>query len=90
MDLNWDLKNHKQDIYSVGSDKKIKPKLDHELRSALHSLLGYLEIYQNETVEALDENQIYLLNRIIFFANQLTNLIDEAIDLLRDNNIIKS
>jgi len=60
-----------------------KSKINHEVRSVLHALLGYLDIFRDETEYNLTEQQNETLNRIVFFANRLIDLVDDLLVLVK-------
>ena len=87
MDVNslkswsWDSAERIQEI----EVDRLKPsKLNHEIRSVLHALLGYLDIFEEEVKQDLDKNQVALLNRIVEYANRLTILVDDIVTIMRN------
>ena len=89
MDINsikswsWDSAER---IQEIEVDWPKPSKLNHEIRSVLHALLGYLDIFEEEVKQDLDKDQIALLNRIVEYANRLTILVDDIITILRNQN----
>ena len=77
--MTWGLDNKRNEIRELEPEQKKPNTLNHEIRSVLHALLGYLDIFQDETKQNLNTDQVELLNRILVFANRLTNLIDEIL-----------
>jgi hypothetical protein len=53
--------------------------LGHEIRSSAQGLLGYLQIFNDETQQQLDAEQLQMLSRINFFARRLADLMLELL-----------
>ena len=86
--MNWDWEDNNRNGCPIESAKRVS-NLDHEIRSTLHSLMGYLEIFDEETLNDLNENQQHLLHRITHFTNHLAGLITDTIEFLRTNTVVK-
>ena len=56
---------------------------EHEIRSAIQGLLGYLDIFTDEVRRKLDLDLVHLLERINYFANNLSDLITEYLAAAR-------
>lgn len=56
-------------------------KISHEIRTSVHGLMGYVEIFKQETETGLSLNQLELLKRIDVYSHQV---IDLVYDLLKD------
>ena len=63
-----------------GSDKSMQ-KISHDIRTSVHGLMGYMEIFKQETESGLNPNQMELLTRIDVYSHQV---IDLVYDLLKD------
>lgn len=50
-------------------------KMNHELRSAIHSLLGYLEIFSEQASTDLKPDQAKLLSRIDYHSHHVAEII---------------
>ena len=60
--------------------------MSHELRSTIQGLLGYLSIFNDEVGPKLDIEQAHLLERITCFANNLSDLVTDALTIVNDEN----
>lgn len=87
---NWGWESKAEEILRPVELRSIRPsKLNHEIRSVLHVLLGYLDIFHEEVQQNLDKDQNEMLERIVYFANRLSNLLDDMLTLVRKEYIIQ-
>ena len=56
-------------------------KISHDIRTSVHGLMGYVEIFKQETESGLSPNELELLKRIDLYSHQV---IDLVYDLLKD------
>jgi len=78
MNWGWDSIKEKS-IQQMEFTRNKSSKLQHEIRSMLHALLGYLEIFHEEVEQKLSIEQNELLDRIMSYADSLANAIDEML-----------
>ncbi|NOY60376.1 MAG: hypothetical protein GXO75_15810 [Calditrichaeota bacterium] len=73
-----------QTRFHKDSENEIRPdsaahflpdKMNHELRAAIHSLLGYLEIFSEQTSTDLKPDQAKLLSRIDYHSHHIAEII---------------
>jgi K+-sensing histidine kinase KdpD len=84
---NRELQHNLNDTDSNGPvEKKSEQvrKISHEIRTSVHGLMGYVEIFKQETESGLSSNQLELLKRIDVYSHQV---IDLVYDLLNDYEI---
>jgi len=56
-------------------------KVDHEIRSAIQGLIGYLSIFVDDVRPRLDLEQVHLMERIQYFANNLSELVTDLLTM---------
>jgi len=56
-----------------------KKKLNHEIRSISHGLLGYLAIFTEEVESKLSEEDKELLSRVNYYSHKLSDLVLELL-----------
>ncbi len=65
-----------------GAEHISQIKMNHELRSSLHTLLGYLEIFSEQASTDLKPDQAKLLSRIDYHSHHVAEMV---LALLGDN-----
>jgi hypothetical protein len=63
-----------------------KKSLNHEIRSVMQGLLGYLAIFGDEIKPNLSVEEAQLFDRIEFFAQKLSDHVTELLDKIYTNN----
>ncbi len=76
-------------VHEFGYDKQVpggtlqpdenKKKLNHEIRSISHGLLGYLTIFIEEVDSKLSEEDKELLSRVNYYSHKLSDLVLELL-----------
>ena len=59
--------------------------LNHEIRSVIQGLLGYIAIFGDEVKPRLTVEQTQLYDRIDFFALKLSDYITELLELVNED-----
>lgn len=73
---------HKDSEKEIRPDSAVHTKMNHELRSSLHTLLGYLEIFSEQASTDLKPDQAKLLSRIDYHSHHVAEMV---LALLGDN-----
>ena len=55
------------------------PNINHELRTFLHSIIGYIEILQEDAAAQGQENLAPELEKILLASNQLAAMVEEKL-----------
>ncbi len=66
----------------TGPKDENRKKMNHEIRSISHGLLGYLAILSDEVEDKLDEEEKELLSRVKYYSHKLSDLV---LELLSNN-----